>query len=59
MPFISYDVPVNRGMSDAHYLQDVDAALNAAFTTFKPDFVIYNAGTDCMVGDPLGNLNLS
>ena len=21
--------------------------------------MIYNAGTDCMVGDPLGNLNLS
>ena len=26
---------------------------------FKPDFVIYNAGTDCLEGDPLGQLSLS
>lgn len=26
---------------------------------FSPEFVIYNAGTDCMVGDPLGRLNIS
>ena len=26
---------------------------------FNPDFVIYNAGTDCMEHDPLGNLNIS
>jgi histone deacetylase 11 len=33
--------------------------LPQAFEEFKPDFVIYNAGTDCMAGDPLGRLNLS
>ena len=30
-----------------------------AFDSFKPELVIYNAGTDCMMGDPLGNLNIS
>ena len=30
-----------------------------AFDAFCPDFVIYNAGTDCMAGDPLGVLNIS
>ena len=30
-----------------------------AFREFKPDFVIYNAGTDCMCGDPLGRLNIT
>jgi len=29
------------------------------FTEFKPEFVVYNAGTDCMTGDPLGHLDLS
>jgi histone deacetylase 11 len=33
--------------------------LPQAFSEFKPDFVIYNAGTDCMSGDPLGRLDLS
>ncbi len=26
---------------------------------FKPDLIIYNAGTDILVGDPLGNLDIS
>ena len=26
---------------------------------FDPDFIIFNAGTDCMAGDPLGNLNIT
>ncbi len=26
---------------------------------FKPELLIYNAGTDCMQGDPLGRLNIS
>lgn len=26
---------------------------------FKPDFIIYNAGTDCLRGDPLGALSVS
>lgn len=26
---------------------------------FSPDFVLYNAGTDCMDGDPLGGMRIS
>ena len=37
----------------------VDQSLSKAFEVFKPDFVIYNAGTDCMIGDPLGCLKIS
>ena len=33
--------------------------MEIGFREFKPEFVIYNAGTDCMVGDPLGNLHIS
>lgn len=33
--------------------------MKRCFIDFKPDMVIYNAGTDCMHGDPLGRLNIS
>lgn len=26
---------------------------------FQPEFVIYNAGSDILIGDPLGNMNIS
>lgn len=37
----------------------IEESMQKCFDTFKPDFVIYNAGTDCMCGDPLGRLNIS
>jgi histone deacetylase 11 len=30
-----------------------------ALETFNPEFIIYNAGTDTLSGDPLGRLSLS
>lgn len=33
--------------------------MRICFETFKPEMIIYNAGTDCMEGDPLGRLNIS
>mmetsp|Transcript_47789 Transcript_47789/g.63131 ORF Transcript_47789/g.63131 Transcript_47789/m.63131 type:complete len:150 (+) Transcript_47789:370-819(+) len=56
---ISADLRIVHRMGDAEYLSIVEVALEKAFAEFKPDFVVYNAGTDCMVGDPLGDLNLS
>ena len=29
------------------------------FTVFRPDIVYYNAGTDILVGDPLGHMDIS
>ncbi len=29
------------------------------YEEFKPELVIFNAGTDCMENDPLGNLNIT
>ena len=45
--------------SDSDFLKEVESSLKRGFESFKPDFVIYNAGTDCMIGDPLGGLSLS
>ena len=33
--------------------------IEKSIESVKPDFVFYNAGTDSMKDDPLGNLNLS
>ncbi|EDV93931.1 histone deacetylase 11 [Drosophila grimshawi] len=44
---------------DAYYLRQLSRCLLQALTEFKPDIVIYNAGTDVLKGDPLGNLALT
>ena len=59
LPAISDNLKVHRSTTDAQFLQMIDKALSRAFENFKPDFVIYNAGTDCMRGDPLGQLKIS
>lgn len=56
---ISKDIPVRYNTSDDVYLRDVSKGLEEALESFKPDFVIYNAGTDCLEGDPLGNLSIT
>ena len=33
--------------------------MTICISEFKPDIIIYNAGTDCMIGDPLGGLNIT
>ena len=57
--YISKDVNAKTCNTDRSYSAMLRKELPLAFEQFKPDFVIYNAGTDCMAGDPLGRLNLS
>lgn len=45
--------------TDQEYCSALKSALEPMFRLFQPELVIYNAGTDCMEGDPLGGLNLS
>lgn len=33
--------------------------MKKAVEDFNPSFILYNAGTDCMEGDPLGRMNLA
>lgn len=33
--------------------------MDEAIEEFKPNLIIYNAGTDSLIGDPLGGLDLS
>ena len=45
--------------NDESYLSKLKRFIPYVYDTFKPELIIYNAGTDCMQNDPLGNLNIS
>jgi len=45
--------------NDSTYLPLIDKGIDEALKEFKPDFILFNAGTDILDGDPLGMLNIS
>ncbi|CAG0890656.1 unnamed protein product [Cyprideis torosa] len=55
---ITYDYPIRPGTSDEEYLKIVRGGLEKAFAK-EHDLLFYNAGTDCLAGDPLGDLQVS
>jgi histone deacetylase 11 len=44
---------------DETYLGHIRRKLPQALESFHPDIVVYNAGTDVLVGDPLGVLDIT
>ncbi|KAH8417087.1 hypothetical protein KR222_002959 [Zaprionus bogoriensis] len=52
-------VELRHMTGDLFYLRQLNRCLMQALAEFKPDVVIYNAGTDVLKGDPLGNLAVS
>jgi len=56
---INTRIPVTSYDDDQSYLSKLKAELPIVIETFKPDLIIYNAGTDCLINDPLGALNIS
>jgi histone deacetylase 11 len=57
---IDVRVELAPGTKDERYLQQLQDGLKlAAASSFKPDLIIYNAGTDPYELDPLGRLGLS
>jgi histone deacetylase 11 len=53
---ISTEIPVFHYDDDESYLEKLSERIPEAYQSFRPELVIYNAGTDCMIGDPLGQL---
>ena len=47
-------VHVSQNDNDESYLKKMGEVIPSSMDVFKPELVIYNAGTDCMKGDPLG-----
>jgi histone deacetylase 11 len=58
---MAIDIPIYafNGIEDKEYLGKLRDGLDTAFATFNPDFIVYNAGTDILIGDPLGDLSVS
>eukprot|EP00047_Mylnosiga_fluctuans_P020951 m.98385 g.98385 ORF g.98385 m.98385 type:complete len:336 (+) comp8693_c0_seq5:255-1262(+) len=58
----SVNMPVHftADMSEADYLQSIQTAVTRAIEGFRPGLLMYNAGTDILVGDPLnGGIGIS
>jgi histone deacetylase 11 len=54
-----YPLPVGSGLTGSEYLGIVSDTLPKALDAVRPDLVIYNAGSDPFVGDPLASFRLS
>jgi len=52
-------VPLPPGMGGAEYMERVREHLAGALDRCRPDFVVYNAGSDVLGTDPLGHLRLN
>ncbi|KRZ20644.1 Histone deacetylase 11 [Trichinella pseudospiralis] len=52
-------VEIKSQTSDQRYFSLLKKALDEAVLEFQPELVLYNAGTDSLTNDPLGNLDLS
>ncbi|KAM4581805.1 histone deacetylase 11 isoform 2-T2 [Fundulus diaphanus] len=56
---IKRKVELDWDTEDAEYLQKVELHSEGALNEFRPDILVYNAGTDILDGDPLGGLSIS
>lgn len=56
---IRKNIQLNHFTSDEEYLPLLRRHIPEALEEFQPDIVVYNAGTDILIGDPLGNLAIS
>jgi histone deacetylase 11 len=54
-----YPLPVPPGLTGAEYLDVVRDSLPGALDAVRPDLLVYNAGSDPFVGDPLARLRLT
>ncbi|MBI4526388.1 MAG: histone deacetylase [Deltaproteobacteria bacterium] len=55
----NWDIHLRNGVGDQDYLALLESAVRAIIETFKPDFVLYQAGADPYEGDQLGDLRLT
>jgi histone deacetylase 11 len=57
--YITFNHPVSTGINTQEYLALLKRELPKAVAKFKPEMIIYNAGTDILAGDPLGRMQVS
>ena len=54
-----WDVGLEKGLSDDEYLEVVTQTLDSAISSFRPDFIMYDAGVDIHENDDLGLLKVT
>lgn len=52
-------VPLPKGSVGDYYLSALEKTLPQALASFKPDLIVYNAGSDVLDTDPLSSLRLT
>ncbi|XP_050672960.1 histone deacetylase 11 [Leptidea sinapis] len=52
-------IELNNRVEDLEYMVKLRQNLKAALKEFKPDILVYNAGTDILDDDPLGHMHIS
>lgn len=52
-------VPLPKGSVGEYYLSALEKTLPQALASFRPDLIVYNAGSDVLESDPLSSLRLS
>jgi len=57
--YVTYKVPLERRTNTSEYLDKLEKTLPTAIDEFKPELIVYNAGTDIFVEDHLGNLSIT
>jgi histone deacetylase 11 len=55
----AYPIPLAAGTTGGEYLDILRDALSSVLDTVRPDLVIYSAGSDPFIDDPLAGLRLS
>uniref|UniRef100_A0A1I8PM92 Histone deacetylase 11 n=1 Tax=Stomoxys calcitrans TaxID=35570 RepID=A0A1I8PM92_STOCA len=56
---IRYAVELKPRTANKEYLAKLKKGLNFALQEFRPQLIVYNAGTDILEGDPLGYLSIT
>ncbi len=56
--FIDFDRPVGS-LNNEEYLETVLESVSLAIKNSQPDLIIYNAGSDVLLGDALGQMNIT
>ena len=59
MEGIAHSMGYRLGCTTRQFLRRLKADFTASVEAFDPDFILYNAGTDILEGDPLGGVNIS
>ena len=54
-----WDIGLEKKLTDEEYLPVVQESIITAINSFRPDFIIYDAGVDIHQDDDLGLLNIS